>query len=447
MSNPMAQLTEGLAGVMARAGVCGEISGLQRLSGGANMQSWLFSCGREAYVLRRTPLADLLEIRTLDLAGEAALIRCARKGGVIAPEVVAELEPEDGIGMGFVMRAIAGTADPKAVLSGDPEAMIGDIAGALARIHALDVSGLHVLQRLDAGAGVEKFVAQFESFGGDRPIIALGLHWLRTHLPPPSPPRLVHGDMRIGNLMAAEGRLTGVLDWELAHLGDPHEDLAYGCMAVWRFGKLDRPAFGFADLERYFAAYEAAGGEKVDPARFRFWLIYRSVWWALASLDMGRYWREGLDRALERVVISRRVAEQEVDLLLLLEEAAPEDERRRALPPAPVPQADARGEASAGEILTAISEWLAEAVKPKLEGRNRFDLAVAQNALGIVRRELAARPAAHDRALAQDILAGTTSLATPGLLARLRRMALDKLCADMPKYPTLGLARAQWEGN
>ena len=447
MSDPAAQLIEGLAGVMARGGITGDVSGLQRLSGGANMQSWLFSCGGEAFVLRRTPSSDLLEIRTVDLAGEAALIRHATKGGVIAPEVIAELRPEDGIGIGFVMRAIAGTADPKVVLAGDPGAMITDIAGALARIHALDVSALGFLPQLDAGEGVEKFVAQFESFGGDRPIIALGLQWLRAHLPPPTPPRLVHGDMRIGNLMAEDGRLTGVLDWELAHLGDPHEDLAYGCMTVWRFGKIDRPAFGFCDLEPYFAAYEAAGGEKVDRARFRFWLIYRSVWWALASLDMGRYWREGLDRSLERVVISRRVAEQEVDLLLLLEEAALEDERRRALPPAPAVPAAPKGEASAGEILTAISEWLAEAVKPKLEGRNRFDLAVAQNALGIVSRELAMRPAAHDPALAQDILAGRAGLETPGLLARLRRMALDKLSADIPKYPTLGRARAQWEGN
>ena len=42
----------------------------------------------------------------------------------------------------------------------------------------------------------------------------------------------------------------------------------------------------------------------VDPARFRFWLVYRTLWWALGCLDMGRYWREGHDRSLERVVIA-----------------------------------------------------------------------------------------------------------------------------------------------
>jgi hypothetical protein len=80
-------------------------------------------------------------------------------------------------------------------------------------------------------------------------------------------------------------------------------------------------------------------------------------------------------------------------------------------------------------------------------GRGKFDLAVARNALGIVARELEQRPSATDAALAADLLAGKTDLTTPGLLARLRRMALDKLTADMPKYPALASARAKWEGN
>ena len=62
-------------------------------------------------------------------------------------------------------------------------------------------------------------------------------------------------------------------------------------------------------------------------------------------------------------------------------------------------------------------------------------------------RELEQRPLATDAALAADLMQGKVDLATPGILATLRRMALDKLTADMPKYPSLALARAQWEGN
>ena len=69
------------------------------------------------------------------------------------------------------------------------------------------------------------------------------------------------------------------------------------------------------------------------------------------------------------------------------------------------------------------------------------------DALGIVARELDQRPVATNAALAADLMAGRADLATPGLLARLRRMALDKLTADVPKYPALANARARWEGN
>lgn len=439
------ELADKLCGVMARGGVSGLVTSLARLSGGANMESWLFACGGERFVLRRAPSAEWLDGRPLKIDGEAAVIRAAASAGVRAPEVVVELAPQDELGLGFVMRCLAGTADPSVVLDDPGPQLIVDIAEDLARIHSVDPGTLPFLPALSPAEGVEGLHDQWAGFGADRPIIALGLAWLRANLPEPGAPSLVHGDLRIGNVMAEHGRLTGVLDWELAHSGDYHEDLAYGCMTVWRFGRLDKPAFGCADLETYFAAYEAAGGRAVDRARFRFWLVYRTVWWALGCLGMGGYWRQGTDRSLERVVVARRCAEQELDLLRLLEGDAPEAERARRLPPPTVQAPAPYGEPTASEILTAISEWLAETVKPKLTGRDRFDLAVAQNALGIVRRELAARPSPEDKALSDDLIAGKADLATPGLLASLRRRALDVLSSDQPKYPALAEARNAWE--
>ncbi|MFM5922645.1 MAG: DUF6285 domain-containing protein, partial [Novosphingobium sp.] len=125
---------------------------------------------------------------------------------------------------------------------------------------------------------------------------------------------------------------------------------------------------------------------------------------------------------------------------------APAAERERPLPPSVPVAAPGSGEPSGAEVLAAVSEWLSAEIKPLVSGRSRFNLAVARNALGIVARELEQRPCATDPALAAALLAGEADLATPGLLARLRRMALDKLAADMPKYPALALARAQWEG-
>src|SRR3546814_14963701 len=95
------------------------------------------------------------------------------------------------------------------------------------------------MDTVEARAGLK---ARFLSYGGDRPAIALAVKWCEDHLPAPAEPVLVHGDYRMGNVMVDAGGLAAVLDWELAHLGDAHEDLAFGCMTVWRFGQLDRPA-------------------------------------------------------------------------------------------------------------------------------------------------------------------------------------------------------------
>ncbi len=440
-------LAQGLTSALARIGLPTP-DGLERLSGGANMESWRFTAGDAICVLRRAPSLEMMVGRPLDHAAEAALIRAAHAAGVMAPEVLVELTPDDGIGSGYVMRSISGSPDPTVFLAeADPQTGIADIARELAKTHQTDCNGLSV-PVMDTAQALSDLRDRFLSYGGDRPILALALRWLEGNIPPPPvTPRLVHGDFRLGNLMFEQGRLTGVLDWELAHLGDWHEDLAFGCMTVWRFSRPDRPGYGLTTVAELAAAYQAAGGEAFDPVRFRFWTIYRTFWWALGCLQMGGFWRAGHDRSIERVVVARRTAEQELDLLLLLEDLAPAAERARALPAAMPSLEPSAGEPSGAEILTAISEWLASDIKPLVTGRGKFDLAVARNALGIVVRELEQRPAATDAALAADLLSGKADLATPGLLAKLRRSALAKLTADMPKYPALALARAKWEGN
>ncbi len=440
------ELTLGLTAALARIGLPAP-EGLERLSGGANMESWRFRSGDAICVLRRAPSLEMMAGRPLDHAGEVRVVRAAHAAGVMAPEVLVELKPVDGIGSGYVMRAIPGSPDPNAFLAeADPALAIRDIARELVAVHRTDCTGIPV-PVMDTAKALGELRNRFVAYGADRPILALALKWLEANLPPPVAPRLVHGDFRLGNLMFEHGRVTGVLDWELAHLGDWHEDLAFGCMTVWRFSRPDRPGYGLTTIAELARAYEAAGGERFDPARFRFWTIYRTFWWALGCLQMGGFWRAGHDRSVERVVVARRTAEQELDLLLLLEDLAPPEERNRPLPPATEPLEPGTGEPSGAEILTAISEWLASDIKPLVAGRSKFDLAVARNALGIVAREIEQRPAATDLALTTKIMAGQADLTTPGLLARLRRMALSKLSADMPKYPALATARAQWEGH
>ena len=439
-------LERGLARALARAGLSAPAD-LTRLTGGATMESWRFLADGEAFVLRRASSPELMAHRALDHPAEAAIIRAVRGEGVVAPQIVVELEPEDAIGTGFVMRALPGTPDPARILAcEEPASLLRQCASELAGIHRLSADALPAsIPGMDYREALTGLYKQFDEAGGDRPIIALALRWLSEHLPEPVPPRLVHGDYRIGNLLVDGIQLTGVLDWELAHLGDPHEDLAYACMTVWRFAWIDRPAMGLGTLEAFFDAYEMSGGAPVERARFDFWLVYRTCWWALGCLRMGATWRSGADRTLERAIISRRTSEQELDLLMLLEGEAPEAERKRALP-APASDAEPHGEATSGDLATAISEWLAT-VKHRMEGHDRFQLAIARNALGIIARSSGGGAPVEDRVLAQALLSGDMTLAEPGLLARLRRIALDKLSKDMPKYPALAEARHQWTGE
>ncbi len=411
------------------------------------MESWRFESGDDSLVLRRAPSLAFMENRPYGHDTEAAVIRAALGAGVTAPEVVILLEPDDGLGSGFIMRALPGTPEPRQILTmEDAGQILREVARDLARIHSIRSTDLPPdFPVMDYRAMIADLRRQFEEAGGDRPIIALGLKWMEDNCPDPCEPVLVHGDYRLGNILAENSHLTGVLDWEAAHFGDPHEDLAYGCMAVWRFARYDRPALGLGSVEEYFAAYEAESGRSVDRERFHYWTIHRTVWWALGCLRFGKAWRGGIDRSLERAIISRRTSEQELDLLLLLEEDVPEEERARALPPS-VSREPALGEVGLGELATAISEWLAT-VKDRMEGHDRFQHAVARNALGIIARSDANGALAEDRELARALIEGKRTLAEPGLLANLRRSALEKLSADIPKYPALEVARKKWTGE
>ena len=442
---------QGLTAVLARQSP-GKITALNRLSGGANLESWSIDFLPEGaaaplgYVLRRAPSPEWSAARDLGLPDEAQLVRVVNESGVRAPRVVAILAPEDGLGEGYIMDRVEAEVSPAKILANPPKSLLNDIARELAGIHAVPLDALPAaLPALDITEGLAEFRRRFDHYGGDRPLIALALKWCEDHIPAgKADTTLIHGDYRIGNLMVDADGLAAVLDWELAHTGDFHEDLAFGCMTVWRFGVMDKRAFAVGDLEDFFAAYEGAGGRKVDRDRFHFWLVYRTLWWALGCLQMSDIWRQGIDTGLERTVISRRTVEQELDLLLLLENEAPEAERNRALPASLPATPPTTGEASAAEILGAISDWLNTDVKPGTEGRDKFMVAVAMNALGIVRRELEQPVRVSDRTLAHALLEGSESLSTPGLLAQLRRTTLDKLANDMPKYPALPVAKKAW---
>ena len=132
----------------------------------------------------------------------------------------------------------------------------------------------------------------------------------------------MHGDFRTGNLMIAADGLTGVLDWELTHRGDPRQDLGWLCTKAWRFGS-PHPVGGFGRRDELMAGYAAGGGTPPDEQTQRWWELYGTVRWGLLCRRQAeRYLAEG-EPSIEYAVLGRRVCEQEWDILLALGHASP----------------------------------------------------------------------------------------------------------------------------
>ena len=317
-----------LADVIA-PGVGGAVDSLQRLSGGASQQTWAFDlvgrAGRTPLVLRRAPEGASERTKvTVGLEAEAHLIAAAQAAGVPVPAIRHVLRPEDGLGRGYVMARLQGETLGRRIVrearfATARRVLARQCGDALARIHALPTADLpHSLRLGGPRAELQFQIDQHRSHGTSRPVFELAFQWLRRHAPGEvSKPVLVHGDFRNGNLVVAEGGLVGVLDWELAHLGDPMEDLGWLCVNAWRFGSDDLPVGGFGTRDQLFEGYAAAGG-LVDAQRVHYWEVLGTLKWGIVCEAMAHAWLSGHERDVEKAAIGRRASESEIDLLTLL---------------------------------------------------------------------------------------------------------------------------------
>jgi aminoglycoside phosphotransferase (APT) family kinase protein len=309
------------------AGATGVVHAV-RLSGGASQETWSFDIvhpeGNIGAILRRAPLGyGAAPERAAGLNAEAALMQLAYDAGVPSPLVLHVLQPGDELGTGFVMARVEGETIPRKILRGAEFAqarpkLARQLGGVLASIHGLDLARLPELRQMTAAKEIAELERDYRSFDWPRPVFELTLRWLRDRDPGPSEHiSLVHGDFRHGNLIIGPEGLRAVLDWELAHTGDPMEDLGWICVNSWRFGEIDKPVGGFGSREELFAGYEAAGG-KVDPARVTFWEVMGTLRWGVMCCGMMQRFRLGPEHSVERAMIGRRSSETEIDLLRLL---------------------------------------------------------------------------------------------------------------------------------
>jgi aminoglycoside phosphotransferase (APT) family kinase protein len=319
---------DALARVLANEFGTGDVEGLRRLSGGASRETWSFDLvtangTRHELVLRRDPAGTALE--GSERSTEYMLLKAAADASVPVPRVRMLLQADDGLGSGFVMDRIDGETIARRILRDDTYAkartVLAEQCGAVAaRIHQVPRESLPNLPVHDARSQVVQYRALLDTFGEPHPAFELGLRWLAERAPDAPPqPTLVHGDFRNGNFIVGSEGLRAVLDWELAHVGDPIEDLGWLCVKSWRFGVANKLVGGFGDVPQLLDAYARTSGRTVTEDELRYWVAFGTLKWGVMCILQAFTHIGGMQRSVELATIGRRVAEMEWDLLGILD--------------------------------------------------------------------------------------------------------------------------------
>ncbi len=407
--------------VAALRPVLGDVSvaDLRRLTGGASRETWSFDATSadgtlHALILRRDPPGRPGPPGSM--GREARCIVAAGEAGLPVPQVLVHSDDVAVLGAaGIVMARVEGEAIARKLLRDDRFArarrgLVASCGAALAGVHRLDPGVLDdgssgafggdaagaTADATDVPDPLEEMRGVLDSLGRTTPVFEYALRWLAANRPAPTAaPSLVHGDFRLGNLMVDEDGLVAVLDWELAHLGDPAEDLGWLCVRAWRFGQ-EAPVAGLGERDELLEAYHADGGAPITPDVLRWWEVYGTLRWGVICMVQTAVFLGGRIPSVELAAVGRRVAETEWDLLLLI---AP-DATARALDAAgqavdePEPdttalaEGDLHGRPTAAELLSAVSTFLRDDVMTSAQGRVAFHARVAANVVDMVGREI-----------------------------------------------------------
>jgi aminoglycoside phosphotransferase (APT) family kinase protein len=255
--------------------VCGgTIARSVQASGGNRARSWALDVahgdGTTAEVFLRYSLPRPPSVEPYTTHREAQVYRAIDVAGLKAPRLIAEHPDLPAL---LTDRA-AGIAEFRRLK--DPAAktrIITQFMETLARLHALDIAKV----RLDAGVEAVRIIdhvraeirvwrAMYEETASRDPLIEFAFRWLEAEIPDPDePPVLAHGDAGPGNFLFEDDQLTAVIDWELAHLGDPMEDLAWFSMRC-----VMEPA---PDFDGALRAYATFSSRPLD----RFRILYHRV--------------------------------------------------------------------------------------------------------------------------------------------------------------------------
>lgn len=288
------------------------VSNLARIPGGASRETYRFRVSYERdgarierpLILRRDPPASLIET---ERSTEFRAYQAFHRLGLPVPEPIAlELE---GVALErpfFIMEEIE-NCSVGSILTPEPYGAHREETGeqfftALGRIAAADPEALGLSDFDGAKDPAQCWsyeVARWQKVIDEderepQPIARAAIRWLKRNPPPPAQKvSVVHGDYRTGNfLFDVEGNIRAILDWEMAHLGDPLEDLGWALDPLWAHGDPSRPA-GTIPRERAIAIWEKASELKCDPRALYWWEIFASLKGLAIWISAAREYAEG----------------------------------------------------------------------------------------------------------------------------------------------------------
>jgi aminoglycoside phosphotransferase (APT) family kinase protein len=297
------------------------IENLTTLTGGASRTTWSFDAvgdgDRQALILRTGPPDDVHAGMEL----EASVQQRASAAGAPVPHILAADNAPAALGNPYLIcNAIAGETIVRRIHrsldDADRERLLRQCAQALAAIHRADPAGIG----LERSEQLSEWRDRLDEIGDTTATFEWAFRWLAANRPTQTPPRLVHGDFRMGNLIVDESGLAAVLDWELVHIGEVYEDLAWFCIRAWRFGAPDvLGAGGLGSVESFLSAYEEAAGLDLDRDAFRWHLTVATLRWGVICRFQAERHLSGQTPSVELAAIGRRVSETEWDVLDLLD--------------------------------------------------------------------------------------------------------------------------------
>ena len=319
------ELASALSKKLLEVGIEGKVSNLEPLTGGASKEIWKFEVSNAKQstkmILRRgSGIEGPLAIKTAD---EARIQKEVIKVGAPVPKILAVSKNEEELGDSYIMHFVEGESIARKILR-DKEykkalpILAYQCGEAIAKIHNVDINNFSFLPKKPAEDQLEDLYSTYQSFEQPSPVFEYAYLWLKEQDFGNFQESLVHGDFRLGNIIVNAEGLQSIIDWELAHIGNPLQDLGWVCGNSWRFGKNDKVVGGFGELEDLLEGYNSVSKLKVNKEMVKCWQVFGTFRWGVICLIQAYAHLNGTINSIEKAAIGRRVSETEIDIVDLL---------------------------------------------------------------------------------------------------------------------------------